>query len=136
MTGIAHLPRMSSFTVISHDALTPLPSLAVTVMVAVPGAMAVTLPALSTVAMLGLLLLQEMRLRSASSGVVVMVSVRLSPSVSVADDSLKVIRVIAASRLTMVPKSLHGALLLYSSIELAGTCSVSPTTTASKQTAP
>ena len=106
------MPRMSSFTTISHDAITPLPSLAMAVMVAMPGATAVTLPALSTVATLGLLLLQKMRFLSALLGVVVMLIVNSSPSVRVAEVLSNVILVMAAPNSTMLPKLLHGAVLL------------------------
>ena len=79
---------------------------------AVPGATAVTLPVLSTVATLGLLLLQEMRFMSASLGVTVKASFNDSFSQRVADDWLRVMSVMAAPRATILPKLLHGVVVL------------------------
>ena len=58
-------------TVILQEAFTPLPSLAVQVIVAVPPALAVTLPALETVATAVLLLFQLTDLLPADEGVAV-----------------------------------------------------------------
>ena len=80
-------------TFTSHEALTPLPSLTMAVMVVVPGAIAVTIPVLSMVAMHGLLLYQNTRFLSAS--LELMLIIRVSPSVRITNDSLKTMLVIA-----------------------------------------
>ena len=66
-------------TVTEHEALFPLPSAAVTVMVAVPALTAVTSPFASTVATLVLLLSHVTFLLVASSGCTVAVKISLWP---------------------------------------------------------
>ena len=66
------------FTVTAHSALTPLPSAAVAVIMAVPAFTAVTLPSLSTLTISGALLDQE-RVCKAPSGYTVALRVWLSP---------------------------------------------------------
>ena len=72
------------FTVTTQVAVTPLPSLAVAVMLAVPKATAVTLPSASTVATASLSLLQVTVWSVASSGVTLLtLSVSVWPAVMV-----------------------------------------------------
>ena len=75
------------FTVISQEALTPLPSLADAVIVAVPGCIAVTVPVVLTAATLRLLLDHVMVLSVALSGDIVAVSSKEAPEVKLIDVS-------------------------------------------------
>ena len=78
------LGSLSSFTVTEHVAVL-LPSAVFTVMVAVPGATALTLPLESTVAMLLLLELHDTSLLVALLGLTVAVSVKEPPTVMLAE---------------------------------------------------
>ena len=91
---------------------------------AVPGAMAVAFPALSTIATLELLLFQMTDLSAALLGNTIAVIARVSPSVRVTDDALRVMLVTAMLMASNLPKLLHGAISLYDFSAETGTCRV------------